>query len=186
MATRYPPGYNDDWLRQGAPTGLRCQNLDTVLDCTSDTASLTTQVMTSTYLGTQPGDFVSNLTFISGATAAGTPTNWWFALYDAATLALLGQSADQLTAAWAADTAKTLPIVLTGRPGAAGAYGAVMVKATTPPSLLGVTLGRATASAAILGSKVVSQTSGSALTTTAPATIATPTAIAAVPFCIAT
>jgi hypothetical protein len=34
--------------------------------------------------------------------------------------------------------------------------------------------------------KVLAQTSGSALTATAPATIATPTAVATVPYCVAT
>ena len=50
------------------------------LDIIPDLAALTTQVMTSVVLPLQTGALVTNLTFISGATAAGTPTNWWFAL----------------------------------------------------------------------------------------------------------
>jgi hypothetical protein len=52
--------------------------------------------MTSVAIPLEVGDVVTNLTFLSGATAAGTPTNYWFALYDtSATPALIAQSADQ-------------------------------------------------------------------------------------------
>jgi alpha-D-ribose 1-methylphosphonate 5-triphosphate synthase subunit PhnH len=74
-------------------------------------AALTTQVMTSVPLWLNAGDVVTNLSFLSGATAANTPTNWWFALYStAATPALLAQTADQTTGAWAADTWKTVAL----------------------------------------------------------------------------
>jgi hypothetical protein len=152
----------------------------------ADTGALTTQVMTSVPVYLRRGDVVTNLTFRSGATAAGTPTNWWFALYSsAATPALLGQSADQLTAAWAATTNKTLPLASPVTITAEGVYwAAVMVKATTVPTLVGVST---TASAGIAtGEKNLAQTSGSALTTTAPATIASPTAAATVPLVILT
>ncbi|MFD0347334.1 hypothetical protein ACFQ0M_17260 [Kitasatospora aburaviensis] len=60
----------------------------------------------------------------------------------------------------------------------------IMVKATTVPSLVGVST---TASAGIVtGEKNLAQTSGSALTTTAPATIASPTAAATAPLVIIT
>jgi hypothetical protein len=156
------------------------------LDAVADTGALTTQVMTSTPIYLRKGDVVTNLTFRSGATAAGTPTNYWFALYSsAATPALLGQSADQLTAAWAATTNKTLALASPVTVSADGWYwAAVMVKATTVPSLVGVST---TASAGIVTSeKNLAQTSGSALVGTAPATIATPTAAATVPLVIVT
>ena len=157
-------------------------------DVGSDTASLTTQVMTSVGLALMQGDIVTNLTFLSGTTAAGTPTNWWFALYDtSATPALVGQTADQTSTAWAANTAKTLALATPYVVPASGIYyAAIMVKATTPPSLAGFTLNNAAvAGAVITGQKVLAQTSGSALTTTAPATIATPTTVATIPFVIA-
>ncbi len=185
MTGRNPDLLPPDFLRQGSPTGVYRANLSAT-DCVSDTAALTTQVMTSVGIELQAGDVVANLTFQSGATAAGTPTNYWVALYTPAGV-LLAQSADQLTAAWAADTAKTLALAsaqLISTPGFY--YAALMVKATTPPSLIGATLGRAAAAGAIAGSKILSQTSGAALTTTAPGTIATPTTIAAVPLVIAT
>jgi hypothetical protein len=53
-------------------------------DDASDTGSvsLVTQVMTAVPIKLAAGDVITNISFQSGATAAGTPTNWWFALYD--------------------------------------------------------------------------------------------------------
>ena len=152
------------------------------IDVASDTAALTTQVMTMVALPLNAGDLITKLAFKSGATAAGTPTNYWFALYDTAG-ALISQTADQASTAWAADTTKDLALAtpyLVPTPGVY--YAGIMVKATTVPSLVGCTLARAAVSTGFLSTdKVLSQTSGSGLTTTAPATIVTPTAIAAVP-----
>jgi len=148
----------------------------------SDTAALTTQVLTTVALPLNAGDLVTKLAFKSGATAAGTPTNYWFALYDTAG-ALIAQTADQTTTAWAADTTKDLALstpYLVTKPGVY--YAGIMVKASTVPSLVGVTLARAALSTGFLSTDVVlSQTSGTGLTDTAPATIGTVTAIAAVP-----
>jgi len=151
----------------------------------SDLPVLTTQVMLSVAVPCMAGDSVSKIMMRSGATAAGTPTNWWFALYDPSG-AFVAQTADQLTAAWAASATKDLSLVAnptstvatTFTLSSTGVYfAAVMVKATTPPSLVGVPLFDATLSTGfVTGQKQLAQTSGSALTTTAPATIATPTA----------
>jgi hypothetical protein len=75
----------------------------------SNLAALTTQVMLSTALPLTKGQTVSNLTFVSATTAAGTPTNWWFALYDPEG-DLVAQTKDQFSTAWAGSTAKTLPL----------------------------------------------------------------------------
>jgi hypothetical protein len=145
----------------------------------ADLSVLTTQVMASVAVPFLAGDVITNIAFRSGATAAGTPTNYWFALYDSAGNYLM-QTADQLTAAWAANTTKALALLSpqTIRFSGVG-YAAVMVKATTPPSLIGASLFDLTISTGLVtGQKILAQTSGSALTTTAPATIATPTATA--------
>ena len=148
----------------------------------SDTAALTTQVLTTVALPLNAGDLVTKLVFKSGATATGTPTNYWFALYDTAG-ALIAQTADQTSTAWAADTTKDLALstpYLVTKPGVY--YAGIMVKASTVPSLVGVTLARAALSTGFLSTDVVlSQTSGTGLTDTAPSTIGTVTAIAAVP-----
>lgn len=186
MTGRYDPVYNADYLLEGAG-GFRAQNMRQI-DVNTDLAALTTQVMSAVALPLQPGDVVTSLTFKSGATAAGTPTNWWFALYSSAsTPALLAQSADQLTTAWAANTAITLALATPQMATTAGVYyAAIMVKATTVPTLLGASVALAGAAASIVSSKVLSNTSGASLTTTAPATIATPTTVATVPLVIAT
>ena len=178
---------NPEWLLAGSPDTRSAPRANmSRYDAASDAAALTTQVLTTVALALQAGDIVTKIACKSGATAAGTPTNYWFALYDPSGN-LLQQTADQTTTAWAADTAKDLALAAAVPISASGTYYVgIMVKATTPPSLVGVTLGRAGVTAGILATdKIASQTSGSGLTATAPATIATPTAIAAVPLVIA-
>ncbi|MEH0627813.1 right-handed parallel beta-helix repeat-containing protein [Streptomyces stelliscabiei] len=89
------------------------------------------------------GLVVSNISFVSGGTAMVTPTNWWFTLHNRSKVAL-ARSADQLTAAWAANTVKSLAIAQTTA-GAASSYTTtygglhylgVMIKASTVPSLV--------------------------------------------------
>ncbi len=154
----------------------------------SDLAALTTQVMLSAAIVLQKDDLVTSLTFRSGGTAANTPTNWWFALYSsAATPALLAQTADQTSTAWAADEEKTVALATPQRIATAGVYYAsIMMKATAPVSLAGIAVDHAELSTGILtGQKLLACTSGAALTATAPATIATPTAVVNVPYAIA-
>lgn len=147
-----------------------------------DVATAATGVMCSVALYLQDGDLITNLTFISGGTAAGTPTNHFAALYNTAG-ALLAQSADKLTEAWAADTAKTFALATAQRITKSGIYyAALSVTATTVPTLAG-TVG---AKPFLTGEGNLSQTSGSSLTGTAPATIATPAFKRAVPLVIAT
>lgn len=168
-------------------TGYRA-NMNRIQTVTN-VAALTTQVMTSTAIYLTAGDVVTNLTFMSATTAASVPTNWWFALYStAATPALLAQTADQTTGAWAANTPKTVALASPYTVLTTGVYYAsVMVKATTPPTLAGVTvLNAANLGALVTSQKVVAMTSGSSLTDTAPATIATPTTVATVPLVIVT
>lgn len=179
----------EDWLLNGSTTtSIRRQSVPRRYCATDHAAALVTQVMTHVAVPVINGDIISSLTFVSGATAAGTPTNWWFALYTQAG-ALLAQSADQTTAAWAADTAKTLALtapqtMLTDQI----VYAAIHVKATTVPSLVGALVARAAVStgAFVTGQVRLAGNSGAALTTTAPATIATPTAQAQIPYCILT
>jgi hypothetical protein len=82
-------------------------------DSASDTGqvALATGVMTAVRIKLGAGDVVTNISVRSGATAAGTPTNYWVALYSSgSTPALLSQSADQTSTAWAANTTKTLAL----------------------------------------------------------------------------
>jgi hypothetical protein len=155
-------------------------------DSASDSGSvaLTTQVMTSVPVWLVAGDTVTNISFYSGATAAGTPTNWWFALYsNAATPALLAQSADQTSTAWAAFTKKTLALSAAQTISKSDVYwAAIMVKATTVPTLLG----ELAIPPVVTGERNLAQTSGSALTATAPGTIATPAVANFAPYVVIT
>jgi hypothetical protein len=155
-------GTRTNYLLNGSPT-FQKSNLERRY-LTSNLSALTTQVMLAAALPLEAGDVVTNLTFVSGATAAGTPTNWWFALYSsAATPALIAQTADQTSTAWAANTAKTVALSAPYTVLTAGVYyAAIMVKAATPPTLAGVALENAAAAGALVtGQAILAQTSGS-------------------------
>ena len=72
-------------------------------------AALTTQNLNLVPIQLAVNTKVSNITFSLNSTSLGTPTNWWFGLYDN-NRNQLALTADQLTAAWAAPSTKTLAI----------------------------------------------------------------------------
>lgn len=89
------------------------------------------------------GLVVSNITFVSGGTAAVSPTNWWFTLHNASKVAV-ARTADQTTTAWAANTIMTKAIAQTTA-GSATSYTTlnnglhylgIMIKATTVCNLV--------------------------------------------------
>lgn len=85
------------------------------------------------------GTLVSNITIASATTAAGTPTNYFFALYDA-NRNLRAQSANQTTTAWAANTVKTLAMTTPYRVPTSGQYYiGYFMTATTVATLKGGT-----------------------------------------------
>lgn len=137
-----------------------------------------TGVMASYGIPLYAGDIVTNIAFRSGSQAAVTPTHWWFALYDVNGV-LMNQTADQLTAAWALDTVKDVPLVAAQKITTSGIhYVAIMMTAATIINVLGAIMAdAATGAGYVAGMQPKARTSGSALTTTAPGTIATPTNI---------
>lgn len=182
---RYYDNTDPAWLLAGSPSGPFSSSISQNA-INADLSALTTQVMLSVAVPWQAGDVVTNITFKSGATAAATPTNWWFALYNSAGT-LLGQTADQTTTAWAANTAMTLPLATPQLVSTAQVlYASIMVKAGTVPTLLGLNMALAGAAGSIAGSKVRAQTSGSSLTATAPATISSPTTVATLAYAVLT
>lgn len=147
-----------------------------------DVAAIATGVMTSAPIYLVAGDLITNLTFISAGTAAGTPTNYFAALYSPAGV-LLSQSADKTSTAWAADTAVTFALGTAQRIARSGLYyAAISVTATTVPTLIGTRAQKAV----LTGEVNLAQSSGTSLTATAPATIASPAFKAAVPLVLAT
>ncbi|WKU08007.1 hypothetical protein [Micromonospora sp. HUAS LYJ1] len=171
------PASPDTFFRRNLPrTGL--------YDSASDTgqAALASGVMTSVPIWLRQGDVITNIAVRTGATAGATITNQWFALYDEAG-ALIGQSADGTSAALAANTTITKPLASAYTVQRTGLYFVgLMVAASTTPTLLGTVA----APAIVTGERALSQASGSSLTTTAPATIATPTAKQFVPYVVLT
>ncbi len=85
------------------------------------------------------GTLVTNITISSATTAAGTPTNGFFALYDS-NRGLLAQSANQTTTAWPANTVRTLAMTTPYRVPTSGLYYiGLLVTATTVPTTKGGT-----------------------------------------------
>lgn len=147
-----------------------------------DVATAATGVMCSVALFLHDGDTVTNLAFVSGGTAGASLTNQFAALYSTSG-ALLVQSADKTSEAWAADTAKTFAMSAPYRVTKSGVYyAALSVTASTVPTLVG-SIG---AKPFLTGEVNLAQTSGSSLTATAPATIASPAFKRHVPLVVAT
>jgi hypothetical protein len=173
------PSSPDTFYRNNQP---RVGLYDSASD--SGQVALATGVMTAVRIKLFAGDVITNISFRSGQTAAGTPTNYWFALYsNAGTPALLAQTADQTSTAWALNTTKTLALATAQTISKTDYYWvAINVTATTPPSLLG-SIG---AAPIVTGEANLSVSSGSALTATATATLASPTVKQFVPYVVLT
>lgn len=153
------------------------------IDINADIAIAASGVALGVAVPLYAGDVVTKIAVKSGATAAVTPTHYFFALYNAAGT-LIAQTADQLTAAWAANTTVSLSLSAPYTVTSTGVYYvAISVTAGTVPTVLGSNLALAGASAGLVaGQAVLAESFGSAVAGTAPATIVTPTAVANVPY----
>jgi len=127
------------------------------------------------------GDVISNIIVKVGATAAGTPTHGFLALYSPAG-ALLHQTADFTTTARAANATIDAALTATYTVPAGGGgvfFVGIGFTATTVPSLLSRVVPAATSLTSVLGSVPLAQaTVGGAYGATAPATISGATGIA--------
>ena len=181
MTTQAGPRINHDYLRQGGPTGTFVETYPRHT-CATDNAIAATGVVHSTAVALNAGDVITNITFVTGGTAANGPTAGFVALYSSAsTPALLGQSADFGSTARAANTAYTAALATPVTITADGIYYVAIsfTVSTTVPTLRGISTGNAAMAGNIgtLGYKVLAQSHGSAVGATAPATIATPTTL---------
>lgn len=75
----------------------------------SDLAALTTAQLFLVACPLPGGKTITSITFLSGATAVGTPLNQWYGLFDAS-LNVLGVTVDDTVTAWAANIVKTLAL----------------------------------------------------------------------------
>jgi hypothetical protein len=105
----------------------------------TNTAALTSGTLHLAAVYLTRGQVVSNLSFFSATTAAGTPTNGIFGLFDASRN-LLAQTANFTTEAWAANTIKTKALTAAYTVPTSGLYYVgIMITATTVPTLKGAT-----------------------------------------------
>ena len=119
--------------------GVLCQTIPDINATSSLTCTAGTEFYTRVWI--PPNTLVTNISFVTAATAASTPTNWWVTLRNSAST-VLGVSADQLTTAIAADTAFTVKLGTAVNVGTGGFfYVSIMVAATTGCTIAsGVTL----------------------------------------------
>lgn len=185
MTRQSGPLIHPDHLAQGSPANATFVETLPWWVSGTDNAISATGVAHATCVALQPGDVISNITFTTGGTAAGTPTAGYVALYSAAsTPALLGQSADFGSTARAANTNYTIPLVTPVTIVAAGLYYvSISFTAGTIPTLRGASVGNLTMAdthgiTIPVTPKVKCQSHGSAVGAVAPATIATPTVVA--------
>lgn len=166
-------GLNDP-LRPTGAIRMTMQRTNTI----ANVASLTSGQLYLVGINLIAGDVVTSITFMSGTQAAVTPTAQLFGLYSSAR-ALRATSADATSAAWAANSIKTLAMVTPYTITTTGLhYIGLSVVAGTVPSLL-VQSVNALVSALV---PIHAGTSDGSLTTTLPATATAITAATSVPF----
>lgn len=181
--------YSDDWYLQGRPTNTTFAETVRRHLAGANGAIAATGVVLSAAVALNPGDRVANITFVVATQAAVAPTAGFVALYSsAATPALLAQSADFTSTARAANTAYTVALTAPQFITDGGVYYlAISFTAGTVPTLRGCDLGNAVAAGAVIaGMPILVQSHGVAVGGVAPATIATPTTTAVVPYLVAT
>lgn len=175
---RYPH-FNYHWLAVSSPTvfGESCPKLL----AGGDVAIAATGVEMTTLIYLDAGTVVTNINFVTGGTAAGTPTAGYAVLRDGTTTGTkIAQTADFGSTARAANTAYPVALATAYTIPADGLYQVgVSFTATTVPTLRGISLGNAALCAVGRASTV---TSGSAVGATAPTTLATPSNGSVVPY----
>lgn len=178
-----------DWIRNGSPSSTYVESVPRWA-AGSDLAIAATGVELAVAVPVQAGDTISYVTFVTGATAAGTPTAGYVCLRDSGGN-LIAQSADFGSTARAANTAYKIALG-TGAPYTPTAPGYVLIgiswTATTVPTLSGASLrnGIMAGNIGSLGGIVLSKSHGSAVGATAPTTVATPTTTFAIPYFVLT
>ena len=188
MTKQNGPHFDEEYLRQGSPTNTTFAETIRRLDATVATVAVAASgVEYCIGVPLQAGEIVSNITFVTGGTAAATPTAGYACLRSPSG-ALLAQTADFGSTARAANTAFTVALAtpqVISEPGLY--YIGLSFTAGTVPTMNGKTVGNAVVAGALgLGAKVLAQTHGSSVGATAPATIATPTTVANLAYMVCT
>lgn len=147
-------------------TGCKAETFPRHLVPEVNTSLLSTGRLSLEAIAIRAGEVLSSISFWSATTAAGTPTNQIFGLYDR-NLALLRATNNDTTTAWAANTRKTLNLTSTFTTTYTGLYYlGIMVTATTVPTMKGYT---AVTGAQLRGAApILGGTSTTGLTTSLP------------------
>lgn len=156
-------------------TGSLYETMDRNLVDEVNTAVLSTGRLSLQAIYLPAGTTINSISFWSATTAAGTPTNQLFGLFDSS-YNLLRSSANDTTTAWAANSRKTLSLTSAFTTTYSGIhYLGIMVTATTVPTIKGNTAkvgGQLNAGAPTMGG-----TSTTGLTTALPQTAAAPATV---------
>jgi hypothetical protein len=148
------------------PSGCKAETFFRSLLDETNVSLLSTGRMSMQAIWLQAGTVISSITFYSATTAAGTPTNQLFGLYDGSRN-LLATTTNDTTTAWAANTAKTLNLTAQYTIPSTGLYYlGIMVTATTVPTIKGMA---APSASQIHGAApIINGTSSTGLTTALP------------------
>jgi peroxiredoxin family protein len=158
--------YNVQGIGNLGITGTLAETMPREICPEVNTTGITSGTLFLQAIYLRAGMLVSNITLCSATTAAGTPTNYFFALYDG-NRNLRAQSANQTTTAWAANTVKTLAMTTPYRIPTSGVYYiGFFMTATTQVTLKGGT-GK-TASQLAGTAPILHGTSSTGLTTVLP------------------
>lgn len=175
--------YDEEYLRQGSPTNTTYAESFARHQASGNIAVSATGVVHSSTVPLQFGDVAGAVTFIVATQAAVAPTAGYAALRTPAGV-VVAQTADFGSTARAANTvykvAFTTPYLVT----TPGLYILdISFTADTVPTLAGKSVVNAVVNGAVVsGAPILAQSHGSAVGATPPATIATPTTVATLPW----
>ncbi len=121
-------------------TGVIAETLSRLNTTIGNVAPLTSGQLYLQACWLRKGDVITSITFFSGTQAAVAPLNQVFSIYNGSR-ALIGQTADDTSTAWAANTAKTLSFATPVTIQTTGLHyiGISVAVTTTVPSLSGAT-----------------------------------------------
>lgn len=176
--------FNREWFLEGKPTNTTfATNLSRTALVGNIAIAATGVAHATRTMPLNPGDKATNITFITGGTAANTPTAGYAALRDPSG-AVVAKTADFGNTARGANTAFTVAFESAYLVTEGGLfYVEISFTAGTVPTLAGVAMENAVCNDDLgLSAPVLAQTHGSAVGATPPASIATPTTVANIPF----
>lgn len=136
MGVEVSPSIARSSLDLWAPTVGKASNFEVGLGSNAGAALTSGTLHLSAGLVIPAGMSVSTITFYTGTTAVGTPTNHWACLARLSDRVLVAVSADKADEAWAANTAKTFDFTAAYQPSQDTAlWVGLMVAAGTPPTI---------------------------------------------------